>query len=411
MRAGVYINQVGGSRVGGYRAFIPKPLPPEPPLVMDGEMVGLLADATLALGRLDGTTEVLPNVDLFVAMYVKKEAVLSSQIEGTQASLLDVLEYEGGRAKEELVNDVGEVLNYIKAMNHGLERLESLPLSLRLICEIHGKLLEGVRGGKKNPGEFRRDQNWIGVPGCTLNEAAFVPPPVEGMKKAMWDLEKYFYDKSDIHSLIRCGLIHSQFETIHPFRDGNGRVGRLLITFYLCHQKVLKRPLLYLSYYFKKFRAEYYDKLMAIRDKGDWEGWIKFFLKGVSEVSVDATNTAKKILDLQSAHKELIQEKLKNKIIIAKTRNNKTVEEQVRYSIGRVPHAFLLLDKLYVQPIISVNKVVDGLGVSFPTASYLIKEFVKMELLKEITGKKRNKLYAYYPYLDILSEGVEKGGK
>ena len=300
-RAGKYILQPMG-----YKTFIPKPLPPDPFLEMDNELITLLSKADRALARLDGMTETLPNPDLFVAMYVRKEAVLSSQIEGTQASLEDLLEFE---AEAELPNieDISEVVNYIAAMNHGLIRLEQLSLSLRLLKEIHSKLLQGVRGSNRNPGEFRGTQNFIGKSSkVSIESAAFVPPPPLEMQKALSELEKYFYDTKDIPPLIKVGLMHVQFETIHPFLDGNGRMGRLLITFYLCQQKVIRRPLLYLSHYFKRNRSKYYQLLQNVRDKGDWETWMKFFLTGIYEVSTSATDKARKILQLRENGRENI---------------------------------------------------------------------------------------------------------
>jgi Fic family protein len=247
-------------------------------------MLGALSRADRALGRLDGATETLPNPDLFVFMYVRKEAVLSSQIEGTQASLLDVLEVE---AQLTTYNpfDVEEVINYVGAMNHGLTRLATLPVSLRLIREVHARLLAGVRGSQSNPGEFRRVQNHIGPPGCSLEQARFVPPPPNQLHECLADLERFIHAEDEIPVLIRVGLIHAQFETIHPFLDGNGRVGRLLITLLLCDREILRRPLLYISYYFKRNRTEYYDRLQRVRDYRDWEGWITFFLRGVFEVA------------------------------------------------------------------------------------------------------------------------------
>lgn len=245
-RSGAYIKQPTG-----YRAFIPAPLPPKPALRLEGELQNLLSRADMALARLDGLAEILPNVDLFIAMYVKKEALLSSQIEGTQASLDDLLAYESGDKLENL-NDITEVVNYVKAMNYGIERLQTLPMSLRLIKEIHAILLESVRGSERSPGEFKQSQNWIGPPGCTLNEASFVPPPPHEAMAAMGDLEHYFHGKTKLPVLIDCALIHYQFETIHPFLDGNGRMGRLLTTFFLYWKGVMHKPLLYLSYYFKK---------------------------------------------------------------------------------------------------------------------------------------------------------------
>lgn len=273
-RAGYFMN----TNVG-YKSFVPAKLPPDPPIQFDAEMQSLLSQADRKLGRLDGITQILPNPELFVAMYVKKEAVLSSQIEGTQASFVDVLSAEYNQVDDQRRDDVGEVVNYVNAMNWGLSELESFPLSLRLIRNIHAKLLHNTRGANRNPGEFRKSQNWIGPAGCTLNTATFVPPTVTDMEVALGDLENYLYQDDYMPALIKIALIHAQFETIHPFLDGNGRMGRLLITFWLCQQEILTKPLLYLSYYFKKNRTEYYDRLMDVRKKGDWENWIKFFLK------------------------------------------------------------------------------------------------------------------------------------
>ena len=250
MRSGTFVKQASG-----YDAFIPRPLPPDPPVQIDSEMAHLLSEADRALGRLDGITSVLPNPDLFVGMYVRQEAVLSSQIEGTQSTLEDVLQFEIDAGGESVPKDVGEVVNYVRAMNYGLDRLDKLPLSLRLIREIHAELLRGARGGNREPGEFRRTQNWIGPTGCNLKTAIFVPPPVPEMKEAIGELEKFLHFEGPMPALIHCGLAHAQFETIHPFLDGNGRVGRLLIAFLLCERKILHRPLLYLSLYLKRHRS------------------------------------------------------------------------------------------------------------------------------------------------------------
>ncbi len=373
-RAGIYVEQSTE-----YAAFYPKPLPPEPRIIFDDELIKLLSESNRELGRLDGAAEVLPDPDLFVAMYVKKEAVLSSQIEGTQASLVDLLEYRNEEKQSQISHDVGEVVNYVKAMNYGLERLNTLPLSLRLIREIHAVLLEGTRGGERNPGEFRRTQNWIGPPGCTLKTASFVPPPVEQMKQAMYDLETFMHNNSSLPLLVKVGLVHAQFETVHPFLDGNGRMGRLLITFLLCQQKALNRPLLYLSYYFKKHRMEYYEWLMKVRNKGDWEGWLKFYLQGIIEVSKQGIKTARKILDLQSNHRNLIMN-------IKSTNANK------------------LLDYIYTQPILTINDVVQELEISYPTANTLVSKFCEIGLLKERTGQQRNKVFSYVEYLNILED-------
>jgi len=274
-RAGVYIQQPSG-----YNAFIPSPLPPNPPIQLEGELQTILSEADQALGRLDGSITIIPNPDLFVAMYVRKEAVLSSQIEGTQSSLQNLLEAEAEILSETAPKDVAEVINYVKAMNYGLERLNELPLSVRLIREIHSILLQNVRGRHASPGELRQSQNWIGPEGCTLREAVFVPPPPFYVPQALSDWEKFLHAQIDIPLLIKIGLAHAQFETIHPFLDGNGRLGRLLITFILTEQEMLKKPVLYISYYFKQHKQKYYELLQNIRDTGDWESWLSFFFKG-----------------------------------------------------------------------------------------------------------------------------------
>jgi Fic family protein len=346
---------------------------------MDAELTRLLSDADRSLGRLDGVGSVLPNPDLFVAMYVRQEAVLSSQIEGTQSTLEDVLQFEVDAKGVDLPKDVEEVVNYVGAMNYGLKRLEELPLSLRLIREIHSELLAGVRGESRTPGEFRKGQNWIGPAGADLSTATFVPPPVPEMHEALDKFEKFLHDDS-LPVLIHCGLAHPQFETIHPFLDGNGRVGRLLITFLLCQRKVLHRPLLYLSHYLKAHRTEYYDRLTAIRNDGNWEGWLKFFLRGVDEVSTEAINTARRIFALRDEHRNAINEKIS----------------------GSAGSGLRLLDYLYEQPMINVRMVERRLGTSFVTASKLVEQFVTLEILKEITGGQRNRRYAYAPYLALF---------
>jgi Fic family protein len=305
-RAGVYQRQSTG-----YRAFIPAPLPPSPPLRLAGELQALLSQADRELGRLDGSVLTLPNPDLFVFMYVRKEAVLSSQIEGTQSSLQDLLAAEaqvfGG---ENRPRDVDEVVNYVRAMNTGLARLAELPVSARLIRDIHRELLQGVRGSRLTPGELRRSQNWIGPAGCTLNTATFVPPPHHVVPDALGDLERFLHQKNGLPLLIKIGLAHAQFETIHPFLDGNGRIGRLLITFLLTERGALHKPVLYLSHYFKQQRQAYYDHLQAVRDQGAWEAWLAFFLCGVISVSGEATETARRILRLREDHRTAITEKL-----------------------------------------------------------------------------------------------------
>lgn len=375
-RAGHFVQQREG-----YRAFIPLPLPPEPPCELDEEMTRLLSDADRALGRLDGVSSVLPSPDFFVAMYVRFEAVLSSQIEGTQSTLEDVINYETDH--QDSPKDVEEVINYIAAMNHGLQRLreDEFPLSLRLITEIHSKLLAGTRGDHRNPGEFRRSQNWIGPTGCTLASATYVPPPVPEMTQALGDLEKFFHAPDNLPALIHCGLIHAQFETIHPFLDGNGRVGRLLITFLLCQRDVLRYPLLYLSHYFKLHRAEYYDRLTAIRRSGDWEGWLKFFLTGVRTVANDAVETARKIIALREETRLLVVREL-----------------------GSMAGALQLLESLFTQPAITANIAKDKFDISFAQANKLLARFEELGLLVETTGHRRNRRFRFEPYLALFRD-------
>ena len=374
MRSGVYVKQPSG-----YSAFIPAPLPPNPPVVMDAELTRLLSDADRALGRLDGIGSVLPNPDLFVAMYVRQEAVLSSQIEGTQSTLEDVLQFEVDAKGADLPKDIEEVVNYVGALNYGISRLDTLPLSLRLIREIHSKLLKGVRGANRDPGEFRKTQNWIGPAGATLETATFVPPPVPEMQEALDKFERFLHDES-LPVLIQCALAHAQFESIHPFLDGNGRVGRLLSTLLLCQRNVLHRPLLYLSHFLKTNRAEYYDRLMAIRNDGNWESWLKFFLRGVEEVSTEAITTSRQIFALRENHRSVINKDL-----------------------GSGAAAGLrLLDYLYEQPIVSVRMVETRLKSSFVTANKLVEQLVKLDILKETTGGLRNRRYSYDPYLELF---------
>jgi len=377
-RSGAYIKQPTG-----YRAFIPAPLPPKPALRVEGELQNLLSRADMALARLDGLAEILPNVDLFIAMYVKKEAILSSQIEGTQASLDDLLAYESGDKLENL-NDVTEVVNYVKAMNYGIGRLETLPMSLRLIKEIHAILLESVRGSERSPGEFKQSQNWIGPPGCTLNEASFVPPPPHESMAAMGDLERYFHDKTKLPVLIDCALIHYQFETIHPFLDGNGRMGRLLTTFFLYWKGVMHKPLLYLSYYFKKNRQEYYDRLNMVRNTGNYEQWVDFFLKGVVNIAGSAMDTARQILELQSRHRRLLwQKKISSPIAVG------------------------ILEQLFYTPVVSIGQTAGQFDISYQAASTIVAQLEKAGILRETTGKKRDKRYVYNDYLNILTEGTK----
>ncbi len=379
-RVGKYVKQPSG-----YRAFIPNPLPPHPSIKYDGELRNLLSQADRALARLDGITTVLPNPELFVGMYVKKEALLSSQIEGTQASLEGVLKFEANLTPSEDINEIKEVINYIKALDYGMKRLEELPMSNRLIKEIHKILISGTRGTHKTSGEFRRSQNWIGPPGASLNEATFIPPPPDIVHELMSELEKFIHRKNDIPPLIKIALIHSQFETIHPFLDGNGRVGRLLITFYLYWKGILSRPLLYLSFFLKKHRSEYYDWLMKVRLEGEWEVWLKFFLKGVIEVSREAAETAKEIIELKET---LIQRLIKKRAAS-------------NYAIG-------LIDMIFSMPIITSMDIQAKLTIrSKDTVNKLIKKFLEAGILNEISGKKRYKKYLFSDYLEIIKRGTE----
>ena len=377
MRAGTYQSQAAG-----YRAFIPRPQPPDPPITMDDELQTLLSAADRALGRLDGSIQTLPDSDLFVLMYVRKEAVLSSQIEGTQSSLNDLLRAEARIYDPERPADVNEVSNYVKALNYGLERLADLPISARLIREIHKRLLTGVRGAHLQPGELRQSQNWIGPAGATLNEATFVPPPPHEVPQALSDLEHFIHSKDSMPPLLRIGMTHAQFETIHPFLDGNGRTGRLLITFLLCEQEILQSPVLYLSHYFKAHRQSYYQHLQGIRDEGGWEHWLKFFLRGVANVSGEATQTARAIVDLR--------EKDRDRII---------------NELGRVAgNALKVHELLFRFPLVSVNPVADMLGVSFTSANRLIDRMVEVGILVETTGNARNRVFNYSDYINLFSD-------
>ncbi|WP_034445816.1 Fic family protein [Butyrivibrio sp. AE2032] len=369
----------------GYDAFCPNNLPPNPPVCIDDEMQDLLSLADRKLGRLDGITEILPNPELFVAMYVKKEAVLSSQIEGTQASLVDILNTTDESGLDKTKDSIMEVVRYVKAIYYGLDRLGSLPLSLRLIKEIHKELLTDVRGAAKNPGEFRKTQNWIGPTGCTLSTASFVPPPPSEMQKAMEALETFFYEEDHMPALIKIALIHAQFETIHPFLDGNGRMGRLLIIFWLCQKEILSQPLLYLSYYFKLHRGEYYEALNKVRFEGAWEDWIKFFLKGIAETSDEATDSAKAILALKKEYAEKLYE----------VDNGNSNYQR-------------LLTLLFENPIVSKKQIAKLLNVSEPTASAICMDFCKVGILVDITPEKqRYKKYKFDKYLSILQKGTE----
>ncbi len=374
-RAGIYKDQLG------FEAFVPAPFPPND-IEISTRLLDLLSKADQELGKLVGTAQILPNPDLFVFMYVRREAVLSSQIEGTQASLNDFLEYEALEQRAERRVDVQEVSNYIKALRYGLERINTLPLSLRLIREIHEKLMTGVRGGEpqRTPGEFRRSQNWVG--GASPTAARYVPPPVAEMLEALTSFEIFLHSNPELPVLIKVGLAHAQFETIHPFLDGNGRIGRLLVTFMLCHERILSEPLLYLSIYFKENRSEYYDRLQDVRDHGNWEEWLAFFLDGVAQVAKQATETAQRIVALQQRLRQNLSEKLG----------------------GRANNALRLLEFLFQSPYVTVKLVQQNIKVSQPTANTLVSKFEELNILREVTGHQRNRIFAFGEYLSLFEE-------
>jgi Fic family protein len=377
-RIGRYVETVtGGATV---RAYVPRPLPPSPPVRLDG-LLPKLSTADQAVGRLDGISVLLPDKELFLYMYVRKEAVLSSQIEGTQSTLSDLLRFEAQAERGKPIDDIREVSNYVDAMMYGLDRLTSLPLSLRLIRELHKRLLLSGRGRSKSPGEFRRTQNWIG--GTRPGNALFVPPPPNEVMACLDALEKFIHDaKPGLPPLIKAGLIHVQFETIHPFLDGNGRLGRLLITLFLCSQKVLRQPLLYLSLYLKSHRAHYYRLLQEVREIGAWETWLEFFLEGVASTANEAFDTATRIHELIRRDRELIASKSE-----------------------RTSSVLRVHEVLQTSPFLSASRAVSRTGLTKPTINAALELLQKLEIVEEITKKRRGRVYAYKSYLDILNEG------
>jgi Fic family protein len=374
------VTAVGGETV---RAFVPHPLPPQPALDLAGPAQPLLERALLALGRLDSISALLPDTDLFLYGYVRKEAVLSSQIEGTQSSLSDLLLFEMEQAPGVSLDDVVEVSGYVSALEHGIARMRGgFPLSSRLIREAHAKLLERGRGSDKDPGEFRRSQNWIG--GTRPGNAVFVPPPHVAVTDCISDLERFVHDGTDdLPVLIKAALAHLQFETIHPFLDGNGRVGRLLITLILCEAEVLSEPLLYLSLYFKQYRAEYYRLLDAVRHDGDWEAWVEFFLRGVEQTANSAVSTARRLVEVFDEDRGLIQ-------------------GQGR----RAGSALRVCTALTARPVLTLPVAAQRTGLSFPGVSDGMKLLGELGIVRELTGKKRNRVYAYDRYLAMLAEGT-----
>lgn len=364
------------------RAFVPPPLPPEPSI----DVLALLERLSLAeraLGRLDGITMLLPRQELFLYMYVRKEAVLSSQIEGTQSTLTDLLRFETEAQTGQPIDDIREVSNYVDAMMYGLKRLEDLPLSLRLIREMHARLLQSGRGGTKNPGEFRRSQNWIG--GTRPGNALFVPPPPTEMDVCLDALERFMHEEgSRLPALLKAGLLHVQFETIHPFLDGNGRIGRLLVTLYLCVNGVLRKPLLYLSLYLKTHRTDYYRLLQEVREHGAWEAWLEFFLTGVADTANQAFDAATRIVELFKQDRERI-----------------TVESD------RAGSALRIHDLFQQNPYLTANQLVHQTGLSAPTVNAALADLERLGIVEEITGRKRGRVFSYRGYLAILSEGTD----
>ncbi len=364
------------------RAFVPPPLPPAPPIDVLG-LLDRLSLAERALGRLDGITMLLPRQELFLYMYVRKEAVLSSQIEGTQSTLSDLLRFETEAQAGHPIDDIREVSNYVDAMMYGLDRLEELPLSLRLIREMHERLLQSGRGGTKSPGEFRRSQNWIG--GTRPGNALFVPPPITELDGCLDALERFMHEReSRLPALIKAGLLHVQFETIHPFLDGNGRIGRLLVTLYLCVNGVLRKPLLYLSLYLKSHRAEYYRLLQEVRENGAWEAWLDFFLAGVADTANQAFDAAARIVDLFKEDRERI-----------------TAESD------RAGSALRVHDLFQQSPFLTANQLVERSGLSAPTVNAVLADLQRTGVVDEITGRRRGRVFGYRRYLSILSEGTE----
>lgn len=358
-------------------AFVPNPLPPPGLDRFSADFIGILSEADRGIGALKALSRLVPNPNLLVAPYVRKEAVQSSRIEGTQASLSDIFYYEASKEKPKHA-DTLEVLNYVRAMNHGFSRLKELPLSLRLVKEIHLKLMENVRGEKMRPGEFRTTQNWIGPPGCSLADATFVPPPVSEMTEALAQWEGFLHSDDSIVPLIKCALMHYQFEAIHPFLDGNGRVGRLLITLYLCEKGYLEHPIFYLSDFFERYRNEYYDLLLEVSRDGNWDAWLRYFIRGVAEQSRVAEETGHKILGLQKKYRQQLQ------------------TESVSRSV------FQLLDMLFLNPFVSLPGVSDYLKITWPTAKASVERLVKLGILKEVSGRKRSRIYCAQELLDIL---------
>jgi Fic family protein len=377
-RAGEYRTNLSGELQ--YKSFLPKPLPPKPPVALDEEATNLLSKANYSIGILEGLSRHMPNIELFVSMYVRKEALLSSQIEGTQATLDDILD---PKIDENTNIHVADVVNYIKASQYAVKRLKDLPLCRRLLKEVHQILMEDVRGEEKYPGEFRRSQNWIGPAGATLKNARFIPPHPEDMVEAMSDLERFLNSKDQLDPLIKIALVHYQFETIHPFLDGNGRIGRLLINLFLIEQKLLNYETLYVSYYLKRNRIEYYDRLMEVRANGSFEQWVKFLLRAIYESAQDAIQSIEELIKLHDRNADVA----KNTGKAAKT----------------VMKVFNYLER---SPIIDIKKTSEALGISFNAAANAVGILVNLNILKQTENVQRNRVFAYEEYLQILRKGT-----
>lgn len=381
-RTGQYVQQPGG-----FKAFYPAVLPFSPEIRYNDELIYILSMADRAVGRLDSSADMIPNPDFFVSMYVRKEAVLTSQIEGvTQASLGDFLEQEATLEPKAITAEYAEVRNYVLATNHALNRLGSLPLGLQLIKDTHKLLLEGVRGSEFTPGEFRTEQNWIGIRGSDPFTADFVPPPPDIMEEALDDFERYLQEESLVPDLVKVGLLHYQFETIHPFRDGNGRIGRLIMTVYLCEKGILKRPLLYLSEFINENKREYYETLQAARDRGDIEGWLRYILTAIWRVAESAGWTAQRVLALREEHRNLVS------------------RVQPRSGNG-----LRLLDYLFQRPYVTVRTTANALGVSFPTANNLLRLFVEQGILEGLPIAGANRVFRYQRYINLMEKGLDSG--
>lgn len=381
-RAGTLKKQLLGEMA--YFSFYPSKLPPNPPIDVDSEIIDKLINAHKVLAILDDRATNIPNIDLFISMYVQKEALLSSQIEGTQATLEDIF---NPNIDENINAEVDDVVNYIKAAKYAIKRLETLPLCNKLLLETHKILLSGVRGKEKNPGEFRKSQNWIGGAGSTIKTARYIPPDVLSMKESLSDLEKYINAEDELDDLIRIALIHYQFESIHPFLDGNGRIGRLLIVLYLLEKKVIKTPSLYLSFYLKEHRIEYYDRMSAIRETGDYEQWIKFFLEGIYASGKSAIETA-------------------NELIALRDKNIRKLENE-NYTKRTLETMMKVFHYLEAHPIIDIGKTAEDLSIAYNTVSSAVNRFEKLGILHLVKKQGRNKVYSYKEYIDILRDGTE----